>query len=137
MTGWQELAGIVSSTYHDLDASEKAECIIYGENYGQAGSVKYFGKKTGLPEPVSFSDNFLFWAPDTLTARILIYINDDTSGISAYFGSIQQMGRITNLYARESGLPVYLCRYPRNDFKEFYQNKVRRLKSNFHRSSTE
>jgi uncharacterized membrane protein len=137
MTGWQELAGIVISTYRNLDATEKAECAIYGENYGQAGSVKYFGKNVGLLEPVSFSDNFLFWAPDTLSARIFIYINDDTSGISAYFGSIQEMGRITNPYARESGLPVYLCRFPRNDFKEFYQIKVRRLKSNFHRPLAE
>ena len=137
MTGWQELAGIVIGTYNDLDEAEKAECIIYGENYGQAGAVKYFGKKAGLRhwlEPVSFSDNFLFWAPDTLTARILIYINDDTSGISAYFGAIQEMGRITNRYARESGLPVYLCRFPRYDFKEFYEKKVRRLKGNFYRS---
>jgi hypothetical protein len=134
MTGWQELAGIVISTYLNLNETEKAECAIYGENYGQAGSVKYFGARAGLRlEPVSFSDNFLFWAPDTLTARIFIYINDDTSGISAYFGSIQETGRITSPYARESSLPVYLCRFPRYDFKEFYQNKVRRLKSNFYR----
>jgi hypothetical protein len=29
MTGWQELAGIVSSTYHELDASETN--AIYGK----------------------------------------------------------------------------------------------------------
>jgi hypothetical protein len=137
MTGWTELAGLTISIYQNLDTTEKKECVIYGENYGQAGAVKYFGKKSGLPEPISFSDNFLFWAPDTLTARIVIYINDDTSGVSAYFGQVQEMGRITNPYARESGLPVYLCRYPRADFERFYRGNVRKLKSTFDRTLSE
>ncbi len=137
MTGWKELAEIAISVYQNLSAAEKTECTIWGENYGQAGSVKYFGKKAGLPEPVSFSDNFLFWAPDTISTRILIYINDDTSEISQYFGMIQEMGRITNPYARESELPVYLCRYPRHDFHQVFHEKVRRLKSVFDRSVAE
>jgi hypothetical protein len=134
MTGWKELAHIVISNYQNLNPEEKAQCFIYGENYGQAGAVKYYAKNAGLPEPVSFSDNFLFWAPDTITLQTLIYINYDTSGISRYFTSIKEVGRIINLYARESGLPVYLCRYPRNGFELFYQEKTRQLKSTFYRS---
>jgi len=133
MTGWEELGEIVSTTYQNLSKEERDKCAIYGENYGQAGAVKYFGKKAGLPEPVSFSDNFLFWAPDSVVMSILIYINDDTTDIAYYFGTVQEMGHIKSPLARESGLPVYLCRGPRNDFEQFYKDKVNNLKSNFNR----
>jgi len=134
MTGWAELAQIVISTYDNLSAAEKSNCFIYGENYGQAGAVKYYGKKAGFPEPASFSDNFLFWAPDSIKLQTAIYINDDTTGISPYFGIIEQIGQITDPYARENGLPVYLCRHPRNGFEQFYKEKTKQLKSIFIRS---
>jgi hypothetical protein len=133
MAGWRELAQIVISTYQNLNAAAKEKCFIYGENYGQAGAVKYYGKKAGLPEPISFGDNFLFWAPDTADIQTLIYIGNNNSGIVPYFASVEEVGRITNLYARESGLPVFLCQNPRNGFTQFYQNKSKELKKNFYR----
>ena len=58
MTGWKELGDIVINAYHSLDDAEKANCAIYAENYGQAGAIKYYGKKHGLPEPISLAIAF-------------------------------------------------------------------------------
>src|SRR5262245_45388916 len=66
MIGWEELANVVIKTYQSLSDTEKARCAIYAENYGQAGAIKYYGKKHGLPEPASFNETFLFWAPDSV-----------------------------------------------------------------------
>jgi len=131
MVGWKELADIVIQTYQDLSDSEKVCCAIFAENYGEAGSIKYHSKKYGLPEPISFSGSFLFWAPDRININTLIYVNDDTGDVSYYFTTVEQVGRITNPYARESGLPVYLCRNPRNGFEQFYAEKVNSLKDQF------
>ena len=131
MIGWEELANVVISTYHGLSDAEKARCAIYAENYGQAGAIKYYGKKHGLPEPVSFNESFVFWAPDSTSFTTLIYVNDEVDEISYFFAEVQQVGQITNEYARESGLPVYLCRHPRNGFFEFYREKVKSLKNGF------
>jgi len=132
MIGWEELANVVIKTYNSLSDSERARCAIYAENYGEAGAIKYYGKKHGLPEPVSFNESFVFWAPDSVVSGPLIYVNDEIEEISYFFAEVRQVGKITNAFARESGLPVYLCRHPRNGFYEFYREKVRKLKSDLH-----
>lgn len=131
MVGWKELADIVIQTYQNLPDSEKASCAIYAENYGEAGAIKFHSKKYGLTEPISFSGSFLFWAPDSANLNTLIYVNDDTGDVSYYFTEVKQVGHITNPYARESGMPVYLCQTPRNGFEDFYAEKVKRLKDRF------
>lgn len=133
MVGWNELADIVIQTYQSLSDSEQGNCVIYGENYGEAGAIKFHGKKCGLPEPVSFSGSFLFWAPDSFSKKILIYVNDDTNDVNYFFTTVEKVGEITNPYARESGMPVWLCRTPRNDFEQFYVEKVKDLKDQFRR----
>ncbi len=135
MIGWKELGDIVTRTYLGLNGQERAGCVIYTENYGEAGAVRYFGEKRGLPEPISFNDSFLLWAPDSLNRQFstLIYVNDDTSDVSHYFGQVRMVGQITNVYSREHGLPVFLCRYPRNNFAKFYREKAAELKSVYRR----
>ncbi len=133
MTGWKELGEIVIRAYQRLSDSEKADCAIYAENYGQAGAIKYYSQKHGLPEPVCFSESFLFWAPDSAKFHTLIYVNDDTADISHYFTTVDLIGRITDPYARESGLSVWLCRTPRNGFERFYADMVKGIKDQFRR----
>lgn len=131
MTGWQELGGIVARTYLHLSPEEQARCRIYAENYGQAGAIRYYGRRFGLPEPVSFSDNFLLWAPDSIRGDILIYVNDEVEEISYFFSDVRLAGTIGDPHARESGLQVYLCRGPRNRFDDFYHAKVAELKRGY------
>lgn len=131
MTGWRELAGIVDNAYSNLNEEEKTRCAIFGDNYGHAGSIRYHTHKNGLPEPISFDDNFLFWAPNNVDIDILIYVNYDTTHISHYFEDIKKVGQITDPYARESGLPVFVCKDIRNDFSMFYRKRVKALKSRY------
>jgi hypothetical protein len=131
MIGWKELADIVIQTYNSLSKEEKAHCAIFTENYGEAGAIKYYTKKQGLPEPISFSDSFLFWAPDYLNITCLIYVASENREISNYFEKVTLMGRIKNKHSRESGLPVYLCKGPKNGFLQFYARKVKQLKDQF------
>jgi hypothetical protein len=132
MTGWKELSDIVIHTYQNLTPEDRDSCYIYAENYGQAGAIKYYGQKVGLPEPISFSDNFLLWAPDSIQKmKYLIYVNDETVEIRTFFEKTKETGKITNKYARESGLGVYLCTSPSPVFKAFYSRKVSALRSQF------
>lgn len=131
MTGWRELGVTVTQTFLSLSPAEQARCMVYAENYGEAGAIRYYGRRFGLPEPVSFNDNFLLWAPDSIRGDILIYVNDEVEEISYFFSDVRSIGRINDPYARESGLPVYLCRGPRNGFERFYQTKVAALKGEY------
>jgi len=134
MTGWKELANVVGSTWQSLTPEERGTTHIYAENYGQAGALHYFSKGRKLPEPISFSDNFLFWAPDSIQGSTLIYVNDDTTEIRKQFQEVTLAGAITDPYAREHGMQVYLCRKPVNGFSTFYADKVKSLKADYRRT---
>ena len=128
MLGWDELAAITNKAW--LQVEYKGQCIIYAENYGQAGAITILGRKYHLPEAISFSDNFRYWIPKSFDKEIteFIYINDEPGAdIKALFGEIREVGRITNPLARECGTKVYLCKQPKSSFNQFWGNRMQRL----------
>jgi hypothetical protein len=129
MTGWKELAGIVAKAYNNLDDSVKKRCAIYAENYGQASAILFYGHQYGLPDPISFDDNYLFWAPDTISNGPLIYVNHEVGDMDELFYNYPEIGRVSNEYFREKGLMVLLCTHPKEQWKAFYARKVKSLKS--------
>ncbi len=133
MIGWEDFSNIVIAAYNSLDENEKANCQIYAENYGLAGALLYYGRDIGLPEPVSFSDNFLLWAPENFHAEVFIYINRRLGqDISSYFDDIELAGTLTNPYAREKGAKVYICRQPKGSFAGYYQEKVKKIRGRYY-----
>lgn len=115
MLGWEDLSAAVVKAYHDLSPQDQQRCVIYAENYGEAGSIDFLGEKYNLPKVHSFGSSYFLWSPDSISANkdILIYVNDEIEEISQAFGSVQQVGSITNEEAREAGLPILLCREPK------------------------
>jgi len=133
MTGWKELSSIVIRHYNSLPAKARENCLIFTENYGQAGAIYFYGKGMGLPRPISFSDNFLLWAPESIDVSSLIYVNDQVDDIANLFGSIEKIGQVDNKYFREDGLKVYYCTQPAVGLKKFYRNKIDNLKRKYQR----
>ncbi|MBN2350483.1 MAG: glycosyltransferase family 39 protein [Bacteroidales bacterium] len=129
MTGWKELSSIVIQQYLSLPKGERDSCLIYAENYGQAGAINFYGKKFGLPKPICFNDNFLQWAPDSVPNASMIYVNHEVGDIEFLFNSYKKIGQVNNKYFRENGLQVYYCSQPRDTFRIFYSGKVNELKS--------
>jgi len=131
MNGWKELSEQVTTFYHSLSPRERAETIIFAENYGQAGALTFYGKNEGLPSPISFSDNFLLWAPDSISTNSILYINDNPGEIPDYFDTCRCVSTIDNMYFRENGLSVYYCSEPDPSFFKIYANKTRELKNSY------
>ncbi|MCB9081081.1 MAG: glycosyltransferase family 39 protein [Lewinellaceae bacterium] len=130
MLGWEELTTIVSRAYSGLPEAERASTPIYCENYGQASAVAVYGKRLGLPMPVSFNETFLFWAPEDISISNLIYVNDELGeDVAALFADIQIIGSIQNPLAREQGTTVYRCKSPRNDPGELWSRRLREMKA--------
>ena len=124
MIGWKELGENVIRVYESLPVEDQKFSYIYAENYGQAGAIRYYGLKKGLPEPISFHGSFIFWSPEEIdNIKYLIYVNDEIEGIQDYFEEIERFDGITNPYSRETGLPVYLCKYPDVEFTTLYKNR--------------
>lgn len=127
MIGWEELTRITCDAYSRVENKEK--CLIFCENYGQAGAISVIGKKYGLPEPISFHDTYRYWLPKFLEQEIeeFIYINDELGeDVNELFAEITEIARIQNGYAREHGTRVYLCRKPKRSFNSFYLEVLKR-----------
>jgi hypothetical protein len=131
MTGWKELSEIVISTYDSLPQEVRNNCDIYADNYGQAGAIYFYGFNKGIPRPISFSDNFLFWAPDSIKSENLIYVNHELGDIPLLFKNYELKGEVNNPYFRENGVKVFFCSHPTESYKAFYKSKVKELKSGF------
>ncbi len=128
MTGWEELAGLASVAYNQLDSLQKKDCIIYANNYGQAGAIDFYGKKYHLPDAVSVNDSFIFWAPDSLNTHNFIITDNRLGDIPRLFNNYREIGEINNYYFRENGLKVYLCQDQTPLLNEFFKRRIKEHK---------
>jgi len=132
MTGWDELARIVSAAYNSLPDEEKTRCTIFGEkSYGYAGAIYFYGKKYGLPEAVTFHESYVFWAPDSIPGNPVIYIYRDRNNMDELFSDVKEIGSVEDIYFRERGLKVFLCRSPKEDISKIYCEIAKEEKSRF------
>ncbi len=131
MTGWKELSWIVIEQYRSLPPEQRDSCLIFGGGYAEAGAINFYGKKYGLPEPISFDDNFILWAPDSIENASLIYVDDEIGDIEYLYHSYQKFGQVNNKYFRGNDLKVYYCTQPVDSFKILYAETVRELKDKY------
>ncbi|KPL12544.1 MAG: hypothetical protein AMS26_17240, partial [Bacteroides sp. SM23_62] len=125
MIGWVELSGIVGETFLNLTPEQQAKCVILANNYGEAGSVNFYGLKYGLPPVISFNDSYIFWAPESIDADYLIKIGD-SDNLEELFHQVEIVGRISTPHARQEGTPVYFCADPKRDVNLVYQEELQR-----------
>lgn len=121
MTGWNDIAAHAKKAFDMVE--DKSSCAIYGENYGIAGAVTLINHKHGLPEALSFSDSYRYWAPRRFEPDLtsLIYINDELgANVEALFEEILVVGQIDDPLSRQYGVTIYLCKKPRRSFNEFW-----------------
>jgi hypothetical protein len=131
MTGWKELSNIVIKHYNSLPKSVRDSCMIFAGNYGQAGAINFYGKEYGLPVPISFNDNFVFWAPDSIGNVPLIYVDHEIGDVELLYNSYRLVGQVNNIYFRENGLKVYYCTQPKDTLRAYYASRVKQLKDRY------
>lgn len=111
MTGWRELSQKAERVFLGLPDSVKAATMIFCDNYGQAGALKYYGKDKLFRERViSASGSFLLWMPERLSFKHLLYIHtpepDSDRRLFALFTSVTVRDSVTNTYSRQFGNQV-------------------------------
>jgi hypothetical protein len=123
MIGWKELTAIVADAYTSLSPDQQSRCSIFANNYGEAGSVNFYGTSFGLPRVISYNDSYIFWAPDSIRADFLIKIGR-SDNLENLYQNVEIVGRISTPYARQLGTPVYFCSGQKTDVNRFYQEEL-------------
>jgi hypothetical protein len=128
MIGWEELTAVTAKAYQMVP--DKKSCIIYCENYGQAGAITVIGKKYNLPEAICFNESFRYWTPAQFDPdpTSLIYINNELGeDVNNLFRKISNVGSVTDPDAREFGTTVYLCQDPVISFNKIWKERLKSL----------
>lgn len=112
--GWKEMAQVVADVYFKLPSGERESCAIFGQNYGQAGAIDFFGVKMGLPNAISGHQNYYYWGPHGYTGECMIVMGDRYEVLSHKFDNVEKVGTVFHpLSMPYEHFDVYLCRRPK------------------------
>ena len=124
MFGWDEQVRIIDSLYQSLSDRDKQNCVLWAENYGEAGALKILGKKYGLANPISRHGSFWLWGYGPENADVWISLGNETPSVEHVFEETELVKIIHHKYAiaEEQGIPVYLCRKPKLTIKQWWKD---------------
>lgn len=122
MFGWEEQVKLVDSLYRALPENERNRCVIWAENYGEAGAILVLGRKYGLPEPVCRHGSFWLWGPGQKDGDVAISVGNEKEVVDYLYEDPELVRMITHPYAieEENDIPVYICRKPRTRFRDLW-----------------
>ena len=112
--GWKEMAQVVADAYQKLPLEERKSCAIFGQNYGQAGAIDFFGAKMGLPKAISGHQSYFYWGPRGYTGECMIVMGDRPERLQELFESVKFAGAVDHpLSMPYEHFDVYVCRKAR------------------------
>lgn len=124
MFGWEEQVKLVDSVYNSLSPMERKNCVIWAENYGEAGAIQILGDNYGLPDPISRHGSFWMWGYGNKNAGVWISIGNEKESVEHAFNEVELVKIIEHKYAisEENGIPLYICRRPKVDIDKWWND---------------
>ncbi|MET8145454.1 glycosyltransferase family 39 protein [Sphaerisporangium sp. NPDC005288] len=120
--GWPELVDTVRDVWNALPPGQRAQAVIFTENYSEAGAINELGRGTGLPTAVSGHNSVWWWGPGDPDATTVVAVASGSSGpgyagyLGGFFTTVREAATISNPYGVrniEAGGHVYVCTGPR------------------------
>ncbi len=108
--GWEEMTAAVARVYHSLPVEEQAKAAIFGNNFGEAGAIDFFGPKYGLPKAIGGHQNYFLWGPRNYTGEILIVLGDDPESLRRWCNQVEVAAELCHPYNPLENDPVLVCR---------------------------
>ena len=110
--GWKEISDAAVKAWNQLPESERADCGIFGQDYGQAGAIDFFGRREGLPPAISGDRSYFLWGPRNYSGECMIVLDDRKEVLENYWSDVQLAATSApNPWALEGNIPVYICRH--------------------------
>jgi hypothetical protein len=112
MHGWKEMAEAVASVNAALSPADRARACVYGQNYGEAGAIDFFGPALGLPPAISQHNSYWMWGPGTCTGEVVLIIGGALADHVKYFASVEPGTdfRCDDCMPYENNLTIWIAR---------------------------
>ena len=122
MQEWRGLAEAVGAATSRLPESERPRACVFGQNYGEAGAVEYFGRELVLPPAISAHNSWFLWGPGECTLQVMVVIGDDAQRLGELFEEVELGATFDcrDCMPYEDELPVWIVRRPRADLRALW-----------------
>jgi hypothetical protein len=122
MLGWPELAQAVAHVYDSLPPEKRAQVVLIGENYGEAGVLEYYGPRLGLPRVVSAAGSYWFFGPGEKPGTVVVSLGVTKEDLEKFFGTVTPAGRVINTWGvpEESDVSIYVAENPRTTLQAIW-----------------
>ncbi|MBC8006298.1 MAG: glycosyltransferase family 39 protein [Verrucomicrobia bacterium] len=131
MLGWKEMADKAYAAYQMIPENERAQTLIFCDNYGQAGALNYYNRGR-MPEAYSFNTDYIYWIPRLKEIKNVLLVGDTPDDREiALFAVFRQTGKVENEYAIEKNTPIYLLTGARPNFTAYFYEELDRRKAEF------
>ncbi len=109
--GWDEIVAETAVAYNQLDPSERRDCGIFAQDYGQAGAIDFLGRRYGLPRALSGHQTWFLWGPRGYSGNCMIVLDDRKEVLEKYWAQVEYVGTSAdNPYALAKEIPVFICK---------------------------
>lgn len=123
--GWEEMAATVAGVWRALPAAERETTLIVAGNYGEAGALRYFGPRYGLPAAASQHNSYYLWGPGRPLAEVttVLVVGAEAGDLDGTFAEVTLAARLDLPYAMpyENGDRVWIARKPKMPLAEAWK----------------
>ena len=88
---WRQKADLLAAAWYSLPQAERAQAVIYTENYGDASAVNVY--RPDVPEAISGHQNYFFWGPRAYTGSVMIVFGGSRRTLEINFDSVVEFTR--------------------------------------------
>ena len=122
MLGWPELVSAVAKVYDSLPPEKRAQVVLIGDNYGEAGAMEFYGPKLGLPRVVSAAGSYWFFGPGEKPGTVVISLGVTREDLERLFGTVTPAGRVLNEWGvpEERDVSIYVGENPKATLQQVW-----------------
>jgi hypothetical protein len=112
--GWPEMVKTVAGVYNALPPDVRAKTGIFGNDFGQAGAIDFYGPRYSLPKAISGHLTYWYWGPRNYTGESMIVLGERREELEREFEEVQAVAAVGHPYAmRQEHFTIFLCSKPR------------------------
>ncbi len=127
MFGWPEMVEKVAAFYNTLTPEQRQRTAIYGDNYGVAAAIDFFGPRYGLPKAISGHQSYFFWGAHGYHRVDVINLGShDDLTLRRECDSVRIVAYADHPLVRsDANFPIYYCQGLRMDATQVWPKTKR------------
>ena len=119
--GWPERVAAVVEVVRRLTPEERAQAVVYTDNYGRAAALQLLGAGLDLPVVCGHNQYYLWGVPGQPV--VVVALGGDITAYGSDFEQVSEVGRTPTLpegMPFESDIPIFVLRRPRAPFTDLF-----------------